>query len=77
MHNLSFLKSKTMIFFLMNVFFTDNAYACDPRIQKFKDDEKEKKMAQKRAKQEAARQKAEEEARVGLITSLRNDMRPK
>ncbi|KAL5013595.1 hypothetical protein ScPMuIL_007865 [Solemya velum] len=39
----------------------DNAYACDPRIQKYKDDEREKKLAQKRAKQEAARQKAEEE----------------
>lgn len=41
----------------------DNAYACDPRIQRFKDEEKEKKLAQKRAKQEAARQKAEEEKR--------------
>ncbi|XP_074644280.1 dnaJ homolog subfamily C member 2-like [Tubulanus polymorphus] len=42
----------------------DNAYACDPRIQKFKDEEKEKKLAQKRAKQEAARLRAEEEVRV-------------
>lgn len=42
----------------------DNAYACDPRIQKFKDEEKEKKLSQKRAKQEAARQKAEEETRM-------------
>ncbi|KAK7499927.1 hypothetical protein BaRGS_00008775, partial [Batillaria attramentaria] len=42
----------------------DNAYACDPRIQRFKDEEKEKKLAQKRAKQEAARQRAEEEERV-------------
>lgn len=42
----------------------DNAYACDPRIQKFKDDEKEKKLAVKRAKQEAARQRAEEEERA-------------
>ncbi|KAL8575510.1 hypothetical protein ACOMHN_013061 [Nucella lapillus] len=42
----------------------DNAYACDPRIQKFKDDEKEKKLAVKRAKQEAVRQRAEEEERV-------------
>ncbi|XP_060064628.1 dnaJ homolog subfamily C member 2-like [Ylistrum balloti] len=41
----------------------DNAYACDPRIQKFRDEEKEKKLAQKRAKQEAARQRAEEEER--------------
>lgn len=42
----------------------DNAYACDPRIQKFLDDEKEKKLSVKRAKQEAARQKVEEEARI-------------
>ncbi|XP_076448534.1 dnaJ homolog subfamily C member 2-like [Babylonia areolata] len=42
----------------------DNAYACDPRIQKFKDEEKEKKLAAKRAKQEAARQRAEEEERA-------------
>ncbi|OWF43581.1 DnaJ-like subfamily C member 2 [Mizuhopecten yessoensis] len=42
----------------------DNAYACDPRIQRFRDEEKEKKLAQKRAKQEAARQKAEEEVRI-------------
>ncbi|XP_060574229.1 dnaJ homolog subfamily C member 2-like, partial [Ruditapes philippinarum] len=39
----------------------DNAYACDPRIQKFKDEEKEKKMAQKKAKQDAAKQRQEEE----------------
>ncbi|XP_046568154.1 dnaJ homolog subfamily C member 2-like [Haliotis rubra] len=42
----------------------DNSYACDPRIQKFKDEEKEKKLAAKRAKQEAARLRAEEEDRV-------------
>ncbi|KAL3853214.1 hypothetical protein ACJMK2_016771 [Sinanodonta woodiana] len=39
----------------------DNAYACDPRIRRFKEEEKEKKLAQKRAKEEAMRQKAEEE----------------
>ena len=44
--------------------FSDNAYACDPRIQRFKEEEKEKKLAQKRAKQEAARQRAEEEEKV-------------
>lgn len=42
----------------------DNACACDPRIQKFKDEEKEKKLAIKRAKQEAARQRVEEEERI-------------
>lgn len=33
----------------------DNAYACDPRIKKFREDEKEKKIQEKKAKQEAAR----------------------
>lgn len=42
----------------------DNAYACDPRIQKFKEEEKQRKIAQKRAKQEAARLKAEEDERI-------------
>lgn len=41
----------------------DNAYACDPRVQRFKDEEKEKKLAQKKAKQDAAKQKQEEEER--------------
>ncbi|CAL1544236.1 unnamed protein product [Lymnaea stagnalis] len=35
----------------------DNAYACDPRIIKFREEEKEKKNAVKRAKQEAVRQR--------------------
>lgn len=42
----------------------DNAYASDPRIQRFKDEEKEKKLAHKRAKQEAARQRVEEGERI-------------
>ncbi|XP_022104940.1 dnaJ homolog subfamily C member 2-like isoform X2 [Acanthaster planci] len=33
----------------------DNAYACDPRIKRFKEEEKEKKAAEKKAKQEAAK----------------------
>ncbi|XP_052780148.1 dnaJ homolog subfamily C member 2-like [Mya arenaria] len=41
----------------------DNAYACDPRIQRFKEEEREKKASQKRAKQDAARQRQEEEDR--------------
>ncbi|XP_059151101.1 dnaJ homolog subfamily C member 2-like [Physella acuta] len=41
----------------------DNAYASDPRIIKFREDEKERKNAVKRAKQEAARQRVEEEER--------------
>ena len=42
----------------------DNAYACDPRIKKFRDDEKERKLAEKKAKEEAARAAAEEKERV-------------
>ena len=38
----------------------------DPRIQRFRDEEKEKKLAYKRAKQEAARQKAEQEEKVRI-----------
>ncbi|GFS13489.1 DnaJ homolog subfamily C member 2-like [Elysia marginata] len=41
----------------------DNAYACDPRILKFREEEKERKNAVKRARQEAARQRIEEEER--------------
>lgn len=41
----------------------DLAYGLDPRIQKFKEEEKERKDAMKRAKQEAARQRVEEEER--------------
>ncbi|XP_076041313.1 dnaJ homolog subfamily C member 2 [Oratosquilla oratoria] len=42
----------------------DNAYACDPRIAKFKEEEKERKLAQKKARQDAIRQKQEEEERL-------------
>ncbi|XP_067938121.1 dnaJ homolog subfamily C member 2-like [Watersipora subatra] len=41
----------------------ENAYNADPRIQQFKQDDKEKKAAYKRAKQEAAKAKQEEEER--------------
>ncbi|KAF8781615.1 dnaJ homolog subfamily C member 2-like [Argiope bruennichi] len=41
----------------------DNAYACDPRILKFKEEEKQRKLAQKKAREEAARQKIEEDKR--------------
>ncbi|XP_058959780.2 dnaJ homolog subfamily C member 2 [Pocillopora verrucosa] len=44
----------------------DNTYACDFRIKKFKDEEKEKKLAEKRAKEEAARAAAEEKERQRL-----------
>ena len=47
----------------------DNAYACDPRIKKFKDEEKEKKLAEKKAKEEAARAVAEEKERVSKLNN--------
>ncbi|XP_055958147.1 dnaJ homolog subfamily C member 2 isoform X2 [Patella vulgata] len=39
----------------------DNAYACDPRVIKFKEDEKAKKIAMKKAKQDAIKQRQEAE----------------
>ncbi|CAN7982183.1 unnamed protein product, partial [Ixodes pacificus] len=39
----------------------DTAYACDPRVQRFKEEERERKLAHKRAKQEASRAKALQE----------------
>lgn len=41
----------------------DNAYACDPRILKFKEEAKTKKLMEKKAREEARRQKQEEEER--------------
>lgn len=41
----------------------DNAYACDPRIAKFKQDEKKKKEDEKNKRREAARQREAEEAK--------------
>ncbi|XP_075230509.1 dnaJ homolog subfamily C member 2 [Lycorma delicatula] len=42
----------------------DLAYSIDPRINKFKLEDKEKKLAMKKAKQDAARQRQEEEERL-------------
>ena len=42
----------------------DNAYQCDPRIAKFKEEEKQRKLDQKLAKQESIRQKQLEEERA-------------
>lgn len=41
----------------------DNAYCCDPRIKKFKEEQKEKKAALKKAKIEAAKAEREERER--------------
>lgn len=43
---------------------TDNAYACDPRILKFKLDEKKKKEDEKNKRREAARLKEEEQLKI-------------
>lgn len=48
----------------------DNAYACDPRVARFKEEEKNRKLAQKQAKKEAARLRAEEEEKV--IVNIRD-----
>ena len=43
----------------------DNSYACDPRIARHLEQEKQKKLAAKQAKRDAARARADEEERVG------------
>ncbi len=43
---------------------TDNAYACDPRIKRYKEIEKEKKESQKRAKEEAIKEEARKKEEV-------------
>ena len=45
---------------------TDNSYACDPRIARHLEQEKQKKLAVKQAKRDAARARAEEEERVNI-----------
>ena len=42
----------------------DTAYSCDPRVKRFKEEEKAEKLAKKRAKEEAARLEAQERERV-------------
>ena len=55
-------------------FDVDNAYACDPRIKKFKDDEKERKLAEKKAKEDAARAAAEEKERVSALQHIKTNL---
>ncbi|XP_037692396.1 dnaJ homolog subfamily C member 2 isoform X1 [Choloepus didactylus] len=51
----------------------DNAYSCDPRIKKFKEEEKAKKEAEKKAKAEAKRkeQEAKEKQRQAELEAVR------
>lgn len=44
----------------------DAAYACDPRILRFKEEDKQKKLDDKKAKQDAVRARKEEEERVRI-----------
>ncbi|XP_077449548.1 dnaJ homolog subfamily C member 2 [Stigmatopora argus] len=44
----------------------DTAYSCDPRIKKFKDEEKARKESEKKAKAEAKKREHEEKERVRL-----------
>jgi len=46
----------------------DTAYSLDPRIQKFKQEDKDRKLAVKQAKKDAARARQEEEDRVRKLT---------
>lgn len=49
----------------------DNAYSTDPRIAKFKEEEKSKKIALKNAKKEAAKLKAQQELEMEQMEKLR------
>lgn len=46
---------------------TDTAYSCDPRIKKFKEEEKARKESEKKAKAEAKKREQEEKERVSGI----------
>lgn len=48
-------------------FTADTAYSCDPRIKKFKEEEKARKESEKKAKADAKRKEQEERERVSLI----------
>lgn len=55
-----------MVFFLC----LDSAYSSDPRIKKFKEEEKAKKEAEKKAKVEAKRKEQEEKERVSYCSCI-------
>lgn len=46
------------------------AYSCDPRIKKFKEEEKARKESEKKAKAEAKKKEQEEKERVSYIEYL-------
>lgn len=46
---------------------SDTAYSCDPRIKKFKEEEKARKESEKKAKAEAKKKEQEEKERVSPV----------
>lgn len=49
---------------------TDTAYSCDPRIKKFKEEEKARKESEKKAKADAKKREQEEKERVSHSLTL-------
>lgn len=49
----------------------DTAYSCDPRIKKFKEEEKARKESEKKAKADAKKREQEERERVSLVLNNR------
>lgn len=54
----------------VSLFAADTAYSCDPRIKKFKEEEKARKESEKKAKADAKKREQEERERVRLILRL-------
>lgn len=48
----------------------DTAYSCDPRIKKFKEEEKARKESEKKAKADAKKREQEEKERVSLVLNI-------
>lgn len=48
----------------------DNAYACDPRVKKFKEMKRNEKEAQKRAKEQAIKEEAKKREDVSHVTIM-------
>lgn len=59
-----------LLAWLFGWFFPDTAYSCDPRIKKFKDDEKARKESEKKAKAEAKKREQDEKDRVSAAATV-------
>ena len=59
--------------FFLSKMSSDTAYSLDPRIKRFRGEEKAEKEARKRARAEAARQEADEKERVSLIINRQRE----